>query len=90
MVIATKLKRTSASAYIIQQIQKLLLMFSFEQYQSESCPTGLSLAGLSLAGISQEELQIVEGEGQNSEICLSSDEVNNNTCKATTYRICDV
>ncbi|XP_057193162.1 kinesin-like protein KIF1A isoform X2 [Triplophysa rosa] len=44
----------------------------FEKYQSESCP----------AGVSQEELRIVEGEGQNAEICISSDEVNNNTCTA--------
>lgn len=50
-------------------------MFPFEQYQSESCPTVLSRAGLS-----QEELRIMEGEGQNAEICLSSDEVNNNSC----------
>lgn len=45
------------------------------QFQSESCS-----AGLSRAGISQEELRIVEGEGQNAEMVPSADEVNNNTC----------
>ncbi|XP_016349225.1 kinesin-like protein KIF1A [Sinocyclocheilus anshuiensis] len=47
----------------------------FEKFQSESCPSGLSLAA-----VSQEELRIVEGEGQNAEMGLSADEVNNNTC----------
>lgn len=45
------------------------------QFQSESYPTGLSRTG-----VSQEELRIVEGEGQNSEMGPSADEVNNNTC----------
>lgn len=36
--------------------------------------------GLSRTGISQEELRIVEGEGQNAEMGPSADEVNNNTC----------
>ncbi|XP_051996307.1 kinesin-like protein KIF1A [Xyrauchen texanus] len=49
----------------------------FEKFQSESCPTGLSRDG-----VSQEELRIVEGEGQNVEMSLSADEVNNNTCAA--------
>ncbi|XP_051567542.1 kinesin-like protein KIF1A isoform X17 [Myxocyprinus asiaticus] len=49
----------------------------FEKFQSESCPTGLSRDG-----VSQEELRIVEGEGQNAEMSLSADEVNNNTCAA--------
>ncbi|XP_073726240.1 kinesin-like protein KIF1A isoform X21 [Misgurnus anguillicaudatus] len=49
----------------------------FEKFQTESCPTGLSNAG-----VSQEELRIVEGEGQNAEMDLSADEVNNNTCAA--------
>ncbi|XP_065129762.2 kinesin-like protein KIF1A isoform X25 [Paramisgurnus dabryanus] len=49
----------------------------FEKFQTESCPTGLSHAG-----VSQEELRIVEGEGQNAEMGLSADEVNNNTCAA--------
>ncbi|XP_067228995.1 kinesin-like protein KIF1A isoform X5 [Chanodichthys erythropterus] len=49
----------------------------FEKFQSESCTSGLSRAG-----VSQEELRIVEGEGQNAEMGLSADEVNNNTCAA--------
>ncbi|XP_072540178.1 kinesin-like protein KIF1A isoform X3 [Salminus brasiliensis] len=49
----------------------------FEKFQAESCPTGLSRTGLS-----QEELRIVEGEGQNSDMVPSADEVNNNTCAA--------
>lgn len=48
---------------------------SLLQFQSESCP-----GGLSHSNTSQEELRIVEGEGQNSEIGISADEVNNNTC----------
>ncbi|MEQ2164534.1 hypothetical protein GOODEAATRI_007681 [Goodea atripinnis] len=42
---------------------------------SESCP-----GGLSHSNTSQEELRIVEGEGQSVEIGISADEVNNNTC----------
>ncbi|XP_068599316.1 kinesin-like protein KIF1A [Brachionichthys hirsutus] len=49
----------------------------YEKFQSESCSTGLSRTG-----ISQEELRIVEGEGQNAEMGPSADEVNNNTCTA--------
>uniref|UniRef100_A0A8C2B2Z7 plus-end-directed kinesin ATPase n=1 Tax=Cyprinus carpio TaxID=7962 RepID=A0A8C2B2Z7_CYPCA len=49
----------------------------FEKFQSESCHSGLSRAA-----VSQEELRIVEGEGQNAEMTLSADEVNNNTCAA--------
>ncbi|XP_071343292.1 kinesin-like protein KIF1A isoform X13 [Trachinotus anak] len=49
----------------------------YEKFQSESCSVGLSRTG-----ISQEELRIVEGEGQNAEIGPSADEVNNNTCAA--------
>lgn len=45
------------------------------QFQSESCP-----GGLSHSNTSQEELRIVEGEGQNAETGMSADEVNNNTC----------
>ncbi|XP_060933902.1 kinesin-like protein KIF1A isoform X2 [Limanda limanda] len=48
----------------------------YEKFQSESCPVGLSHSG-----ISQEELRIVEGEGQSSEMGPSADEVNNNTCE---------
>ncbi|XP_062251411.1 kinesin-like protein KIF1A isoform X4 [Platichthys flesus] len=46
----------------------------YEKFQSESCSVGLSHSG-----ISQEELRIVEGEGQSSEMGPSADEVNNNT-----------
>uniref|UniRef100_A0A672N9L5 plus-end-directed kinesin ATPase n=1 Tax=Sinocyclocheilus grahami TaxID=75366 RepID=A0A672N9L5_SINGR len=48
----------------------------FEKFQTETC-TG----GMSHTNTSQEELRIVEGEGQNSEMGLSADEVNNNTCE---------
>uniref|UniRef100_A0A3Q2WAL9 plus-end-directed kinesin ATPase n=1 Tax=Haplochromis burtoni TaxID=8153 RepID=A0A3Q2WAL9_HAPBU len=47
----------------------------FEKFQTESCP-----ASLSHSNTSQEELRIVEGEGQNAETGISADEVNNNTC----------
>ncbi|KAJ8270405.1 hypothetical protein GJAV_G00114140 [Gymnothorax javanicus] len=47
----------------------------FEKFQTETCPTSLSRSGTS-----QEELRIVEGEGQNSDSGPSADEVNNNTC----------
>ncbi|XP_063318408.1 kinesin-like protein KIF1A isoform X1 [Pelmatolapia mariae] len=50
----------------------------FEKFQTESCP-----ASLSHSNTSQEELRIVEGEGQNAETGISADEVNNNTCAAT-------
>ncbi|XP_013866493.1 kinesin-like protein KIF1A isoform X11 [Austrofundulus limnaeus] len=49
----------------------------YEKFQSESCS-----AGLSRTGVSQEELRIVEGEGQNAEMAPSADEVNNNTSGA--------
>uniref|UniRef100_A0A3B5LIU9 plus-end-directed kinesin ATPase n=1 Tax=Xiphophorus couchianus TaxID=32473 RepID=A0A3B5LIU9_9TELE len=49
----------------------------YEKFQSESCSVGI---GLSRTGVSQEELRIVEGEGQNAETSPSADEVNNNTC----------
>ncbi|XP_056149262.1 kinesin-like protein KIF1A [Lampris incognitus] len=49
----------------------------FEKFQTESCPSGLPHSNTS-----EEELRIVEGEGQNSEISISADEVNNNTCAA--------
>ncbi|XP_072295591.1 kinesin-like protein KIF1A [Eucyclogobius newberryi] len=49
----------------------------YEKFQSESCS-----AGLSSKGVSQEELRIVEGEGQSAELGPSADEVNNNTCAA--------
>ncbi|XP_067309997.1 kinesin-like protein KIF1A isoform X5 [Pseudorasbora parva] len=50
----------------------------FEKFQTEACT-----AGMSHTSTSQEELRIVEGEGQNSEMGLSADEVNNNTCAAS-------
>ncbi|XP_073732302.1 kinesin-like protein KIF1A isoform X5 [Misgurnus anguillicaudatus] len=50
----------------------------FEKFQTESCS-----AGVSHTSTSQEELRIVEGEGQNSEMGLSADEMNNNTCAAS-------
>ncbi|TSK49616.1 Kinesin-like protein KIF1B [Bagarius yarrelli] len=51
----------------------------FEQFQTESCS-----GGMSHSNTSQEELRIVEGEGQNAEtLSLSADEVNNNTCAVT-------
>ncbi|XP_065812163.1 kinesin-like protein KIF1A isoform X4 [Labrus bergylta] len=49
----------------------------YEKFQSETCSVGLSRTG-----VSQEELRIVEGEGQNSEMGPSADEVNNNTSGA--------
>ncbi|XP_073332274.1 kinesin-like protein KIF1A isoform X2 [Pagrus major] len=54
----------------------------YEKFQSETCSVGLSRTG-----ISQEELRIVEGEGQNSEMVPSADEVNNNTCTAGTDEV---
>ncbi|XP_054838306.1 kinesin-like protein KIF1A isoform X7 [Eublepharis macularius] len=51
----------------------------FEKFQSESCP----VVGMSRSGTSQEELRIVEGQGQITDIGPSADEVNNNTCAAT-------
>ncbi|XP_033936879.1 kinesin-like protein KIF1A isoform X7 [Pseudochaenichthys georgianus] len=49
----------------------------YEKFQSESCSVGLSHTG-----VSQEELRVVEGEGQIAELGPSADEVNNNTCAA--------
>ncbi|XP_069859426.1 kinesin-like protein KIF1A isoform X8 [Dipodomys merriami] len=50
----------------------------FEKFQSESCPG----VGMSRSGTSQEELRIVEGQGQGADAGPSADEVNNNTCSA--------
>ncbi|KFV71828.1 Kinesin-like KIF1B, partial [Dryobates pubescens] len=47
--------------------------------KSESCPA----VGMSRSGTSQEELRIVEGQGQVSDVGPSADEVNNNTCAVT-------
>ncbi|XP_057601629.1 kinesin-like protein KIF1A isoform X7 [Hippopotamus amphibius kiboko] len=52
----------------------------FEKFQSESCP----VVGMSRSGTSQEELRIVEGQGQGADAGPSADEVNNNTCSAAT------
>ncbi|XP_028817182.1 kinesin-like protein KIF1A isoform X13 [Denticeps clupeoides] len=51
----------------------------YEKFQTETCP----VISLSRTGASQEELRIVEGEGQNSDMSPSADEVNNNTCAAS-------
>ncbi|KAM5271088.1 kinesin-like protein KIF1A isoform 8-T10 [Hipposideros larvatus] len=51
----------------------------FEKFQSESCP----VVGLSRSGTSQEELRIVEGQGQGADAGPTADEVNNNTCSAS-------
>uniref|UniRef100_A0A8D3BXS1 plus-end-directed kinesin ATPase n=1 Tax=Scophthalmus maximus TaxID=52904 RepID=A0A8D3BXS1_SCOMX len=45
--------------------------------KTDSCP-----GGMSHSNSSQEELRIVEGEGQNAEMGITADEVNNNTCEA--------
>nr|XP_045002672.1 kinesin-like protein KIF1A isoform X13 [Jaculus jaculus] len=50
----------------------------FEKFQAESCP----VVGMSRSGTSQEELRIVEGQGQGADAGPSADEVNNNTCSA--------
>ncbi|XP_058389336.1 kinesin-like protein KIF1A isoform X7 [Diceros bicornis minor] len=50
----------------------------FEKFQSESCP----VVAMSRSGTSQEELRIVEGQGQGADAGPSADEVNNNTCSA--------
>ncbi|NXL94427.1 KIF1B protein, partial [Alectura lathami] len=47
--------------------------------KSESCPA----VGMSRSGTSQEELRIVEGQGQITDLGPSADEVNNNTCAVT-------
>ncbi|XP_060624054.2 kinesin-like protein KIF1A isoform X3 [Anolis sagrei] len=57
----------------------------FEKFQSESCP----VVGMSRSGTSQEELRIVEGQGQITDIGPSADEVNNNTCAATPEDLLD-
>uniref|UniRef100_A0A8C0F096 plus-end-directed kinesin ATPase n=1 Tax=Bubo bubo TaxID=30461 RepID=A0A8C0F096_BUBBB len=47
-----------------------------DQHFEKSCPA----VGMSRSGTSQEELRIVEGQGQVSDMGPSADEVNNNTC----------
>uniref|UniRef100_A0A669E565 plus-end-directed kinesin ATPase n=1 Tax=Oreochromis niloticus TaxID=8128 RepID=A0A669E565_ORENI len=65
----------------VRQSGTAKISFEDQQYEkvSESCSVGLSRTG-----ISQEELRIVEGEGQNAEMGPSADEVNNNTSLDTT------
>lgn len=58
------------------------LVVSLLQFQTESC----SPVSLSHSNTSQEELRIVEGEGQNAEVGISADEVNNNTCEGERKR----
>uniref|UniRef100_A0A3B4ANF2 KIF1A n=1 Tax=Periophthalmus magnuspinnatus TaxID=409849 RepID=A0A3B4ANF2_9GOBI len=59
----------------VRQSGTAKISFEDQQYEkSESCS-----AGLSRKGVSQEELRIVEGEGQSTEMGPSADEVNNNT-----------
>ncbi|NXP53715.1 KIF1B protein, partial [Heliornis fulica] len=53
--------------------------------KSESCPA----VGMSRSGTSQEELRIVEGQGQGSDAGPSADEVNNNTCAVTPEDLLD-
>ncbi|NXV22824.1 KIF1B protein, partial [Cepphus grylle] len=53
--------------------------------KSESCPA----VGMSRSGTSQEELRIVEGQGQVSDMGPSADEVNNNTCAVTPEDLLD-
>uniref|UniRef100_A0A3Q2YYN8 Uncharacterized protein n=1 Tax=Hippocampus comes TaxID=109280 RepID=A0A3Q2YYN8_HIPCM len=63
--------------------QSGMAKISFEDKQFEkSC----SPVGLSHSNTSQEELRIVEGEGQNAEAGISADEVNNNTCEGERKR----
>uniref|UniRef100_A0A452U236 Kinesin-like protein KIF1A n=1 Tax=Ursus maritimus TaxID=29073 RepID=A0A452U236_URSMA len=47
-----------------------------DQHFEKSCP----VVGMSRSGTSQEELRIVEGQGQGADAGPSADEVNNNTC----------
>ncbi|KAM9761886.1 kinesin-like protein KIF1A isoform 31-T33 [Menidia menidia] len=62
----------------VRQSGTAKISFEDQQYEKfQSCT-----AGLSRTGISQEELRIVEGEGQNAEMGPSADEVNNNTSGA--------
>ncbi|XP_035269448.1 kinesin-like protein KIF1A isoform X4 [Anguilla anguilla] len=56
---------------------------SFEDQQFEKFQNETQAGGMSRSGTSQEELRFVEGEGQNSDMSLSADEVNNNTCAAS-------
>ncbi|XP_028817175.1 kinesin-like protein KIF1A isoform X6 [Denticeps clupeoides] len=64
----------------VRQSGTAKISFEDQQYEkTETCP----VISLSRTGASQEELRIVEGEGQNSDMSPSADEVNNNTCAAS-------
>uniref|UniRef100_A0A672SS92 plus-end-directed kinesin ATPase n=1 Tax=Sinocyclocheilus grahami TaxID=75366 RepID=A0A672SS92_SINGR len=66
----------------VRQSGTAKISFEDQQFEKvESC-TG----GMSHTNTSQEELRIVEGEGQNSEMGLSADEVNNNTCAGNMFK----
>jgi len=56
------------------------LFSNWFQFQTESCP-----GGLSPSNTFHEELRFVEGEGESSEIGISADEVNNNNCPGEVY-----
>ena len=45
------------------------------------------MVGMSRSGTSQEELRIVEGQGQGTDAGPSADEVNNNTCSGGSPRL---
>uniref|UniRef100_A0A8C4EDP6 plus-end-directed kinesin ATPase n=1 Tax=Dicentrarchus labrax TaxID=13489 RepID=A0A8C4EDP6_DICLA len=63
----------------VRQSGTAKISFEDKQFEkTESCP-----GGLSHSNTSQEELRIVEGEGQNADIGISADEVNNNTLKGS-------
>uniref|UniRef100_A0A3B4FY83 plus-end-directed kinesin ATPase n=1 Tax=Pundamilia nyererei TaxID=303518 RepID=A0A3B4FY83_9CICH len=62
----------------VRQSGTAKISFEDKQFEkTESCP-----ANVSHSNTSQEELRIVEGEGQNAETGISADEVNNNTLKS--------
>ncbi|NXJ67584.1 KIF1B protein, partial [Rostratula benghalensis] len=64
----------------VRQSGTAKISFDDQQFEkSESCPA----VGMSRSGTSQEELRIVEGQGQVSDMGPSADEVNNNTCAVT-------
>ncbi|NWR81215.1 KIF1A protein, partial [Centropus unirufus] len=62
-----------------------VFIYEYLLFQSESCPA----VGMSRSGTSQEELRIVEGQGQVSDAGPSADEVNNNTCAVTPEDLLD-
>ncbi|RXN01407.1 hypothetical protein EOD39_6902 [Acipenser ruthenus] len=63
----------------VRQSGTAKISFEDQQFEkAESCTVGMSHSETS-----QEELRIVEGEGQSSDLGPSADEVNNNTCEAS-------